>query len=132
VHQVANGSVMQASEHEQMLADGARIREALGHLHSGDDAAAGAPVSWTELHDALTSLRAHRKAVPDRLTPADVDLVNYYVRCRRADCLLPARACGLLWQSLARCSVTRSKDCVGASKCACICSLVPISRHMIS
>lgn len=56
--------------------DGAVIRRKLGsHDESGPEG-----VQWTELHDALTSMRAHDKSIPEGLTAADLDVINAQVR----------------------------------------------------
>jgi hypothetical protein len=36
-------------------------------------------IQWTELHDALTSMRAHDKRIPSNLTSVDLDLIDAQV-----------------------------------------------------
>jgi hypothetical protein len=40
-------------------------------------------LNWTELHDALTSMRAHGKAIPASLDAEDLDMINARVRPHR-------------------------------------------------
>lgn len=54
---------------------GARIRTLMGLPPQEEQR-----LSWTELHDAMTSMRAHGQRLPDALTEDDLDLIDSLVR----------------------------------------------------
>jgi hypothetical protein len=66
---------VQDVSHLELLAADKRMRVVLG-LPLDDDAQR---VHFGELHDALTSMRAHQKRIHPDLTPSDLDLINRLV-----------------------------------------------------
>lgn len=70
----ARKAQLQAETDEQMLADAAHIRQRMGAAEAGSSA-----MQWTELHDALTSMRSHNKSIPEALRSDDLDMVNKWV-----------------------------------------------------
>ena len=68
----------QAVSDPGVLADDERIRRVL-RLHPMDEADR---ISWTELHDALTSMRSHGKAIPRGLGASELDVIDKRVRAR--------------------------------------------------
>jgi hypothetical protein len=59
----------------KVVADDARIRRVLGI----DPKDKELRLSWTELHDALTALQAHKKPIPSALSELDLDIINQRV-----------------------------------------------------
>ena len=78
---------------DDILRSDKRIRERIGQDPEKEDA----KINWAELHDALTSLRAHGKPIYEALTATDLDDINARVRCLPSWHLVqPARTCSLL------------------------------------
>lgn len=61
----------------------ARIRRLLG-MPAGEEQR----LAWTELHDALTSMRAHGQRIPEALTPDTLDLIDSLVQPSNLACQL--------------------------------------------
>jgi hypothetical protein len=59
-----------------VTSDDKRMRKALG-IDPNDEELR---LSWTELHDALTALQAHQKAIPYPLNASDLEIINKRVR----------------------------------------------------
>ena len=69
---------VQAETDVNMVRDASYVRQKLG---VGPDKDNEGGLEWTELHDALTSMRAHDKPISKNLTADDLDLINAQVRC---------------------------------------------------
>ena len=67
---------LQARTDEQTLATDRQVRQKVASLLADK----GSQISWTELHDALTSMRSHGKRIPKALTDTDLDVINQQVR----------------------------------------------------
>ena len=59
-----------------MVSDAAQIRQKIGAATDPKSKA----LQWTELHDALTSMRSHKKDIPEALRAHDLDIVDKWAR----------------------------------------------------
>ena len=69
-------AMLQAENDARTVDDAKRIRATI-HAKGKD---AEGTLEWTELHDALTSMQAHGKRIPDALQADDLDMINARVR----------------------------------------------------